>query len=154
MIRLTEDVMLEVQKRGCPPLETFIFSTRIKMWPVWQKGMGEHVDGVKKMAEGASGGGSALGAMWRKTTVSEAAVMTVSIKSCAFELLNGQLISRQICHRYVVMFNSFVALTSQQEETMIFSKYVHCLAISMLRWTPQVCFCPSFRTRPYKTRPD
>ena len=52
MIRLTEDVMLEVQKRGCPPLETFIFTARLKMWPVWQKGMAEHVDGLKKLAEG------------------------------------------------------------------------------------------------------
>ena len=72
--------MLEVQKRGCPPLETFIFTTRLKMWPIWQKGMADHVDGVKKMVENASGGGSAIGAMavWRKTGVSEAAVKTVS----------------------------------------------------------------------------
>ena len=72
--------MIEIQKRGCPPLETFIFTTRLKMWPIWQKGMADHVDGVKKMVENASGGGSAIGAMavWRKTGVSEAAVKTVS----------------------------------------------------------------------------
>ena len=46
--------MLEVQKRGCPPLETFIFTTRLKMWPIWQKGMADHVDGVKKLAEGGT----------------------------------------------------------------------------------------------------
>lgn len=102
MIRLTEEVMLETQKRGCPPLETFIFTTRLKMWPIWQKGMQDHVDGLKKIAEG-SGGGGALGGMFGKKTVSEAVV-------------------KSVCHRYVVMFNSFVALTSQQEETMIFSK--------------------------------
>ncbi|KIP07046.1 hypothetical protein PHLGIDRAFT_30209 [Phlebiopsis gigantea 11061_1 CR5-6] len=101
IIRLTEDVMLEVQKRGCPPLETFIFTTRLKMWPIWQKGMADHVDGVKRLAEG-SGGSSALGSMFGKRSVSEAAV-------------------KSICHRYVVMFNSSVALTSLQEETMIFS---------------------------------
>ena len=28
----------------------------------------------------------------------------------------------QICQRYAAMFNASVALTSQQEETMIFSK--------------------------------
>lgn len=44
--------MLEVQKRGCQPLETFIFTARLKMWPVWQKGMADHVEGVKKLAEG------------------------------------------------------------------------------------------------------
>lgn len=30
----------------------------------------------------------------------------------------------QICKRYVAVFNSFIALTDQAEETMIFSKYV------------------------------
>lgn len=101
MIRLTEEVMLEVQKRGCPPLETFIFTTRLKMWPVWQKGMQDHIDGLKKLAEG-SGTGGALGSMFGRKAVSEATV-------------------KSVCHRYVVMFNSCVALTSQQEETMIFS---------------------------------
>ena len=96
MIRLTEDVMLEVQKRGCPPLETFIFTVRLKMWPAWQKGMADHVDGVKKLAEGTSitafvllrfrphvflvgsGGGSTLGSMFRKAVVSDATVKSVS----------------------------------------------------------------------------
>lgn len=77
MIRLTEDVMLEVQKRGCPPLETYIFTTRLKMWPIWQKGMADHVDGVRKLVENATTGGGALGAMWRKTTLSELTVKTV-----------------------------------------------------------------------------
>ncbi|KAI0701798.1 Sac2 family-domain-containing protein, partial [Cytidiella melzeri] len=99
IIRLTEDVMLEVQKRGCTPLETFIFTARLKMWPVWQKGMADHVEGVKKLAEGQF---CTLGGMFRKAAVSEATV-------------------KSICHRYSVMFNSFVGLTSQQEETMIFN---------------------------------
>ncbi|KAI0092077.1 Vps52-domain-containing protein [Irpex rosettiformis] len=100
IIRLTEDVMLEVQKRGCTPLETFIFTTRLKMWPVWQKGMADHIDGVRRLAEGSSS--TTLGAMFRKTAITDAAV-------------------KSICHRYAVMFNSFVSLTSQQEETMIFN---------------------------------
>ena len=114
--------MIEIQKRGCPPLETFIFTTRLKMWPIWQKGMADHVDGVKKLVENASGGGSALGAMWRKSSVSEATVKTVSlIVSCTCACwLTGN--ATQICQRYIVMFNAFVTLTSQQEETMIFSK--------------------------------
>jgi hypothetical protein len=56
MIRLTEDVMAEVQKRVCPPAESFIFSLRLKMWPVFQKAMTEHVEALKKLAEGASAG--------------------------------------------------------------------------------------------------
>ena len=108
--------MLEVQKRGCPPLEHFIFSTRLKMWPIWQKGMADHVDGVRKLAEGSGTG------IWRKSAVSEAAVKSVShILPTA---MCDAHIHGQVCQRYVVMFNSFVALTSQQEETMIFNKYV------------------------------
>jgi hypothetical protein len=30
----------------------------------------------------------------------------------------------QICNRYVTIFGAFVTLTAQEEETMIFSKYV------------------------------
>ncbi len=82
IIRLTEDVMLEVQKRGCQPLETFIFTMRLKMWPVWQKGMADHIDGVKRMAEG-TGAAGALAGMWtRKVGVTEAAIKSVSSISC------------------------------------------------------------------------
>ncbi|OBZ70084.1 Vacuolar protein sorting-associated protein 52 A [Grifola frondosa] len=59
MIRLTEDVMAEVQKRDCGPLETFIFGIRLQMWPLFQKSMAEHIDSLKKFAEGATSGTSA-----------------------------------------------------------------------------------------------
>lgn len=54
MIRLTEDVMAEIQKRGCSPLESFVFTMRLQMWPIFQKAMQENVDAVKKYAEGSS----------------------------------------------------------------------------------------------------
>ncbi|KAJ6539496.1 Sac2 family-domain-containing protein [Mycena capillaripes] len=97
MIRLTEDVMTEVQKRACPPAESFVFGLRLKMWPVFQKAMTEHVDALKKLAEGASTG-----------YFSRAVATTDAVVS-------------NICKRYVGMFNSFVTLTEQAEETMIFS---------------------------------
>ena len=56
IIRLTEDVVAEVQRRGCGPLETYIFTLRLKMWPVFQKLMAEHIDALKKFADGASAG--------------------------------------------------------------------------------------------------
>lgn len=56
MIRLVEDVMAEVQKRGCTPLENFIFSIRLQMWPAFQKGMADNIEALKKYAEGASAG--------------------------------------------------------------------------------------------------
>ena len=54
MIRLTEDVVGEVQKRGCPPLESFVFGLGLQMWPVFQKAMSEHIESLKKLAGGAS----------------------------------------------------------------------------------------------------
>ncbi|KAI0030717.1 vacuolar sorting protein [Vararia minispora EC-137] len=97
MIRLTEEVMSEVQKRDSPPLESFIFGIRLQMWPLFQRVMTEQVDALKKLAEGATGGYFRRGAVTTDASVS------------------------LICKRYVVLFMSFVMLTEQNEETMIFS---------------------------------
>jgi len=97
MIRLTEEVIAEVQKRDCPPLESFIFRIRLEMWPLFQKAMAEHVDALKKLAEGATAGFFSRGAL---TTDAQVAM---------------------ICQRYITIFNSFILLTQQPEETMIFS---------------------------------
>ncbi|ETW83870.1 hypothetical protein HETIRDRAFT_155219 [Heterobasidion irregulare TC 32-1] len=97
MIRLTESVMLEVQKRGCSPLESFVFGLRLQMWPLFQKAMSDQVDALKKLAEGAGGG-----YFRRAVETTDASV-------------------NNICKRYIVLFLSFVMLTEQTEETMIFS---------------------------------
>ncbi|KAF5388452.1 hypothetical protein D9615_000536 [Tricholomella constricta] len=98
MIRLTEDIVLEVQKRNCPPVEFFVFGLRLQMWPVFQRVMAEHAEGLKKVAEGAS-----TGYFSRAVATTDASVSN-------------------ICKRYTVLFNSFIVLTEQEEETMIFSK--------------------------------
>jgi len=97
MIRLMEDVIAEVQKRDCAPLESFIFGLRLQMWPVFQKAMSEHVDALKKLAEGTTA-----------SYFSRAAATTDAIVL-------------DICNKYVVLFNSFVTLTEHEDETMIFS---------------------------------
>ncbi|KAF9464409.1 vacuolar sorting protein [Collybia nuda] len=97
MIRLMEDVVLEVQKRNCPPVEFFVFGLRLQMWPVFQKAMAENIDALKKLAEGTGSG-----------YFSRAAIIT-----------NHSVTN--ICGRYTVVFNSFINLTEQEEETMIFS---------------------------------
>ena len=73
MIRLTEEVMGEVQKRGCQPLETFLFGLRLQMWPLFQKAMTVQIEGVKNVAEGAAGS-----YFRRATTTSDATIATVS----------------------------------------------------------------------------
>ncbi|KAG6903492.1 hypothetical protein C0995_005515 [Termitomyces sp. Mi166 len=97
MIRLMEDVVVEVQKRNCPPVEFYVFGLRLQMWPVFQKAMAENADALKKLAEG---GGS--GYFSRAIATTDAGVSS-------------------ICRRYTAMFSSFVQLTEQEEETMIFA---------------------------------
>jgi hypothetical protein len=97
MIRLTEAVITEVQKRDCPPLENFLFAMRLQLWPAFQKIMSEHCDTLRKLAEGGTTSYFNRAASTTDTSVAN------------------------ICNRYVVMFNSFVILTDQEEETMIFS---------------------------------
>ncbi|TFK43659.1 vacuolar sorting protein [Crucibulum laeve] len=97
MIRLTEDVGKEVQMRQCPPAETYIFTLRLQMWPIFQKAATEHVDALKKIAEGTSTGYFGRTAATTDTLVAN------------------------MCKRYIVLFNSFIFLTEHEEETMIFS---------------------------------
>ncbi|XP_006459988.1 hypothetical protein AGABI2DRAFT_202530 [Agaricus bisporus var. bisporus H97] len=97
MIRLSEDVVTEVQKRRCPPGEQFIFGIIIQMWPVFREAMSQNIEALKKLAEGTSGGYFA-----RATVTTDAMVSDV-------------------CRKYVVCFNAFVYLTANDEETMIFS---------------------------------
>jgi hypothetical protein len=75
MIRLTEEVMSEIQKRGCQPLESFVFGLRLQMWPLFQKAMTDQIEALKKVAEGAGGG------YFRRTIpTSDASVTTVRAK--------------------------------------------------------------------------
>jgi len=63
--------------------------------------MSDHVEQLKKYAEGASGG-TVGGFFGRGVVTTDSSVVT-------------------ICRRYVQIFDAFVTLTSVEEETMIFS---------------------------------
>lgn len=73
MIRLSEDVVTEVQKRRCPPGEQFIFGIIIQMWPVFREAMSQNIEALKKLAEGSSGG-----LFVRATVTTDAMVSDVS----------------------------------------------------------------------------
>ena len=88
MIRLTEDVLNEVQKRGCAPLESFTFSIRLKMWPVFQKAMSDHVDELKKYAEGASSG-TVGGFFGRGVVTTDDSVTAVMFSACNFHFFRA-----------------------------------------------------------------
>jgi hypothetical protein len=93
MIRLTEDVVNEVQKRGCAPLENFVFAIRIKMWPVFQKIMSDHVEQLRKYAEGASGG-TVGGFFGRGVVTTDSSVVTVSYPSTSLSRKYNRAFSR------------------------------------------------------------
>ena len=71
--------MNETQRRGCAPLETVLFTMRLHMWPAFQKVMSEHIDQLKKYADGASGSGSVSSFFGRGASTTDASVGTVSI---------------------------------------------------------------------------
>ncbi|KAL1701623.1 Sac2 family-domain-containing protein [Schizophyllum commune] len=117
MIRLTEDVVAEVQKRGCPPVESYIFTLRLQLWPAFQRAMSDHVDALKKLAEGAS-----AGYFSRAATITEDTLTAIS-------------------KRYVSLFTSFVTLTEQEEEAMIFSNLLRLrqeLSKLILRYSSKI----------------
>ncbi|EIW82324.1 Vps52-domain-containing protein [Coniophora puteana RWD-64-598 SS2] len=97
MARLSEVIIAEVQRRGCAPLETFMFTIRLQIWPIFQKVMSEQVEALRKLAEGSS-----------TSYFSRAATTTDESISA-------------ICTRYAAIFVAFVTLTEQEEETMTFS---------------------------------
>ncbi|GJJ07494.1 hypothetical protein Clacol_001696 [Clathrus columnatus] len=55
--RLAECVLGEVQKRDCPPLETFLLGLRLKFWPIFQKIMNNQIESLKRMADNAGTAG-------------------------------------------------------------------------------------------------
>lgn len=71
MIRLTEAVVNEVQKRGTPPLENFFFSIRLQLWPVFQKLMTTGVDEIKQLGESSFGGYFTKSSAITESTVSQ-----------------------------------------------------------------------------------
>ncbi|KAF8318104.1 Vps52-domain-containing protein [Clavulina sp. PMI_390] len=114
MIRLTDSVLAEASTRGCAPLESFLIGLKMQLWPLFQKGMSDNVDSLKKLAD--NGGGSTAGAFsgfgamfgaastgmsGGKTTVDEGVVAKVSM-------------------RYVTLFTSVIALSGEEEEGMLF----------------------------------
>ena len=118
MVRLTEAVTAEVQKRQCSPLETFYFTMRLQLWPVFQKVISEHCDSLKKLSDRPSGYFS------KGPVTTDALVINASINDLTCFPAASSPDHPQICKCYINLFQSLVLLTEQSEETMIFSKCV------------------------------
>lgn len=92
MVRLTEAVIAEVQKRECSPLETFFFTMRLQLWPVFQKVISEHCDSLKKLSERPSGYFS------KAPVTTDVLVVNVSIKALTYCQLVRPPIDFQTLH--------------------------------------------------------
>jgi hypothetical protein len=62
MIRLNDTLMAQLigdnNTGNCPTqsMETYLIGLRLLLWPIFQKEIGNHVDSVKKLSDGSSGG--------------------------------------------------------------------------------------------------
>lgn len=82
-------------------MEGICMGLKLSMWPIFQKEMTAQIDSVKKLADAAAGGG--FGAMLNKGPKDS----TV----------------RQVCERYADFFSYIVALSSDEDEAMVFTRY-------------------------------
>jgi hypothetical protein len=78
MIRLNDALLEETTSRSTTPLESFVFSQRMTLWPTFQKLMSANVESFKKVADTAGAGAGVFGALGAKTTVKDVTVETVS----------------------------------------------------------------------------
>lgn len=117
MARIIENVLGEVQARGCGPLEGWLFGLRMQFWPIFQKIMSEHISSLSKLNESSTGG-----YFRRSNIVTDANVKTVSDTGSYICYHCKPCLPPQITARYCSMFSSFVSLTDTEEETVVFTK--------------------------------
>lgn len=130
MIRATDAVLDEASKRGCAPLEPFLLNLRMQLWPLFQKGMSDNVESLKKLADSGGGNTGAFAGFGAsmfgggKQSVNEGVVQMVHPRrasplrdTCAYTPC------LQVSERYATLFSSVIAL-SAEEESMLFVKYV------------------------------
>jgi hypothetical protein len=102
MIRLNDRLLGLSEQRGAIPLEGYLQSQKMALWPLYRKEMDAHVDSLKRLADEAEGRGLS-GFMGRG--VRDQAV-------------------RAVASRYAAIFTSVTALSDKAAEGMIFSRYV------------------------------
>jgi len=102
MIRLNDRLLGLSEQRGAIPLEGYLQSQKMALWPLYRKEMDAHVDSLKRLADEAEGRGLS-GFMGRG--VRDQAV-------------------RAVASRYAAIFTSVTALSDEAAEGMIFSRYV------------------------------
>ncbi|KAL8281183.1 hypothetical protein RQP46_006541 [Phenoliferia psychrophenolica] len=106
MIRLNEAVIgLLVDSQRCPPMEAHLLGLRMQLWPAFSKVMNAQVDSLRRI----NGAGAAPAGAFAKAISTVASGNTV--KDSAVQI---------IALRYTEMFNTFVALSGEQDDDMVF----------------------------------
>lgn len=110
MIRLNETLLSLSQ---CPPLETYLINQRMLLWPTYAKQMNLEIESLKKINGTFPLGGVFSSGKNFGINVKDSVVLIVGI-------------------RFIEMFNSAIVLTGEQDEEMVFSRFVFSFLFSIL----------------------
>lgn len=134
MIRTTDAVLAESSKRGCTPLEPFLLNLRMQLWPLFQKGMSDNVESLKKLADNGGGSTGAFAGFGASMFGGGGGSMNEGVVQKAFSERVDPLydmclhLHPQVSARYATLFSSVIALSAEEEEGMLFVKYVNCIS--------------------------
>lgn len=107
MIRLTESTLSLASARAEPytnPIEGFLQSQRLTLWPLWKKAGEAEVEGLKKLADSMEGKGGG----WN---LFEGVGGTGKGRDAGIERAG---------ERYAWLFGAMVALSKEEDEAMLF----------------------------------
>jgi len=107
MIRLTDAILAEATQRNCSPLESFLLGLRMQLWPLFQKGMSDNVDSLKKLADNGGGGTGSFAGFGAGLFGATKGVIDSSVV-------------QKVSARYATLFSSIIALSPDEEEGMLF----------------------------------
>jgi hypothetical protein len=100
LIRLNDRIISTCDSRGTLPLMSYLQGWKLTMWPIWRKGMDNHVDSLKALADQAEGKGLA-------------GLMGKGVKDGVVRL---------VAARYAGMYTCLTGLSDEAEEGMIFGR--------------------------------
>jgi hypothetical protein len=107
MIRLTESALALATSRSAPytnPIEGFLQSQRLTLWPLWKKAGDTEVDTLRKLADGVEGKGGGWGIL-------SGGGAGRGVRDAGVERAG---------ERYSWLFAATVALSKGEDEAMLF----------------------------------
>jgi hypothetical protein len=100
LIRLNDQIIDLAETRGAIPLGAFLQKQKLALWPLYRKDMDRRIEQVKRTVVEAEGKGLA-------------GIMSKGVKDSAV---------REVATRYAALFSCTVALSSEADDMMVFSR--------------------------------